>query len=60
VNWLPSQHDARRDGQSRSHGGRVTHRMAEAMRGIMPLFAAASDCAAKPVGLEGLSRGSPG
>ncbi len=58
MNWLATQHDARRDGDSRSHRGRVTQRVVT-MRGIEPSFVA-SGCAGKPVGLEGLSRGSPG
>jgi len=59
VNWLATQHDSRRDGDSRSSGGRIARQTAGTMRGVEPLFVA-SGCAAKLIGLEGLSRGSPG
>ena len=61
VNWLGSQHDSRRDGHGRSYGGRVAQQQVLTMRGMQPLFVViASDCAAKPTGLEGAARGSPG
>ncbi|CAA9404473.1 MAG: hypothetical protein AVDCRST_MAG64-1920 [uncultured Phycisphaerae bacterium] len=59
MNWQGTQHDVRRDGASRSYRGHVARHVVT-MRGLQPSFAIDAGCAAKPVGLEGLSRGSPG
>ena len=59
VNWCGTQHDSRHDGGRRSYRGRVAL-VVTTMRGMVPQFIVAIDCASKPAGLEGLSWESPG